>query len=122
MFGMGVPEILLILAVALIVFGPKKLPELAKSLGHAIHEFRKATTDFKETMEENTGIKEVKKAISDVNIKDIIDITAKTPDKQTEKSDKSITETPKDFISTDNAEKNTELKQKGAEQTEKHDK
>ncbi len=122
MFGIGFPEVLLILGVALIVFGPKKLPELAKSLGHAIHEFRKAATEFKETMEENTGIKEVKKAISDINIKNVIDITAKTSDKQTEKSDKSKTETPKNSISTDNTDKNNELKQKGAEQTEKHDK
>lgn len=49
MFGMGMPEILLIMAVALIVIGPKKLPELAKTLGRAFGEFRKATSDLKET-------------------------------------------------------------------------
>ena len=50
MFGMGMPEILLIMAVALIVIGPKKLPELAKTLGRAFGEFRKATSDLKETL------------------------------------------------------------------------
>ncbi|BCS98288.1 hypothetical protein DSLASN_39200 [Desulfoluna limicola] len=49
MFGMGMPEILLIMAVALIVIGPKKLPELAKTLGKTFGEFRKATSDLKET-------------------------------------------------------------------------
>jgi len=49
MFGMGMPEILLIMAVALIVIGPKKLPELAKTLGKTFGEFRKATSDLKDT-------------------------------------------------------------------------
>jgi sec-independent protein translocase protein TatB len=42
MFGIGMPEMILILAVALIVIGPKKLPDLAKSLGRAFGEFKKA--------------------------------------------------------------------------------
>jgi sec-independent protein translocase protein TatB len=43
MFGIGMPEMFLILAIALIVIGPKKLPDLAKSLGRAFGEFKKAT-------------------------------------------------------------------------------
>ena len=50
MFGMGMPEILLILAIALIVIGPKKLPDIAKSLGRAMGEFKKATNDLKSTI------------------------------------------------------------------------
>lgn len=60
MFGMGMPEILVILAVALVVIGPKKLPDLAKSLGRAINEFRKATTDLKESLIVDTEIKDVR--------------------------------------------------------------
>ena len=48
MFGIGGPELLLILAIALIVLGPKKLPELAKALGKGMAEFRRATDDLKE--------------------------------------------------------------------------
>ncbi|MGM0642639.1 MAG: twin-arginine translocase TatA/TatE family subunit, partial [Thermodesulfobacteriota bacterium] len=43
MFGLGMPEILLILALALIVIGPKRLPDLAKTLGKAMGEFKRAT-------------------------------------------------------------------------------
>lgn len=50
MFGMGMQEILIILAVALIVIGPRKLPDLAKSLGRALGEFRRATSDIKDTI------------------------------------------------------------------------
>lgn len=50
MFGMGMSEILVILVIALIVIGPKKLPEIAKSLGKAMGEFKRATNDFKESI------------------------------------------------------------------------
>jgi TatA/E family protein of Tat protein translocase len=45
MFGIGGPELLLILAIALIVLGPKKLPDLARALGKGLAEFRRATDD-----------------------------------------------------------------------------
>jgi sec-independent protein translocase protein TatB len=60
MFGIGMPEMLLILAVALIVIGPKKLPELAKSLGRAIGEFRKAASDLKESISVESDVSDVK--------------------------------------------------------------
>ncbi len=47
MFGIGMPELLLILAVALIVLGPKKLPEMARALGRGLAEFRRTTDDVK---------------------------------------------------------------------------
>ncbi len=50
MFGIGLPELLLILVVALVVIGPQKLPDLAKSLGRGLAEFRRATEDLKETI------------------------------------------------------------------------
>jgi TatA/E family protein of Tat protein translocase len=57
MFGIGMPEMILILAVALIVIGPKKLPDLAKSLGKAMGEFKKATSDLKDSMQIDTELK-----------------------------------------------------------------
>jgi sec-independent protein translocase protein TatB len=60
MFGMGMPEILLILAIALVVIGPKKLPDLAKSLGRALGEFRRATNDLKSSLDADGDLKEVK--------------------------------------------------------------
>lgn len=53
MFGtLGGPEIVLILVVALIVFGPRKLPEVGKSVGKMLAEFRKASTDFQRTIQD----------------------------------------------------------------------
>ena len=66
MFGMGMPEILLILAIALIVLGPKKLPEIAKSLGRGIAEFKKATRDFKQSVEVDNDFKEAKETLQDM--------------------------------------------------------
>ena len=60
MFGIGMPEMILILAVALIVIGPKKLPDLAKSLGRAMGEFKKAASDLKESMQIDTELKDLK--------------------------------------------------------------
>jgi len=53
MFGIGLPELLLIMAVALIVVGPEKLPELAKSLGRGIAELKKAASSLKESFDED---------------------------------------------------------------------
>ncbi len=55
MFGLGMPELLVILAVALIVIGPKRLPDIAKTLGKGMREFRKATTDFKQNIDLDTS-------------------------------------------------------------------
>jgi TatA/E family protein of Tat protein translocase len=66
MFGIGMPEMLLILAVALIVFGPKRLPELAKSLGRALGEFRRATSDLKDSIASETGLDEVRSSLDEV--------------------------------------------------------
>lgn len=49
MLNLGFPELLLVLVIGLVVFGPKKLPELGKSLGRGIQEFRKATNEIKKT-------------------------------------------------------------------------
>ncbi len=59
MFGLGIPELLIIFVIALIVFGPKKLPELGKSIGRAMAEFKKASDEFQEQV--RSEMKEVEK-------------------------------------------------------------
>jgi TatA/E family protein of Tat protein translocase len=62
MFGsLGVPELLLIFVVILIVFGPRRIPEIGRTLGKALGEFRKATDDLKSTIEREVRIEELKK-------------------------------------------------------------
>jgi TatA/E family protein of Tat protein translocase len=62
MFGsLGVPELLLIFAVILIVFGPRRIPEIGRMLGKAMGEFRKATDDLKNTIEREVRLEELKK-------------------------------------------------------------
>ncbi|MEE8541371.1 MAG: Sec-independent protein translocase protein TatB [Desulfobacterales bacterium] len=90
MFGIGMPEMILILAIALIVLGPKKLPDLAKSLGRAMREFKKATSDFKESIEVDTDFKDVKKTFDDVDteLRESIDVTSSL-DSESASSDES---------------------------------
>jgi TatA/E family protein of Tat protein translocase len=80
MFGIGMPELLLILAIALIVIGPKKLPDLAKSLGRTLREFKKATHEFKETIQIDEDLTDVKKSFDDIgnDIKDSVSLGAPT--------------------------------------------
>ncbi len=75
MFGIGMPEMLLICAIALIVIGPKKLPDLAKSLGRAFGEFKRATSDLKESLEIDTDLSDVSKPFDEItdDIKDSLD-------------------------------------------------
>ena len=65
MFNIGIPELLIIVAIALIVFGPNKLPELAKAFGRAMREFKKATEEVKESFEAETkDLEELKSTLT----------------------------------------------------------
>jgi len=80
MFNIGLPELLIIVAIALIVFGPNKLPELAKAFGRAMREFKKATEEVKESFEAETrDLEELKTNITDQSItKYVEEVSAST--------------------------------------------
>ena len=67
MFGsFGFPELMLIFVVALLVFGPRKLPEIGRTLGKALGEFRKATDDLKNTIEREVQVEEQKELLAQI--------------------------------------------------------
>ncbi len=59
--SLGVPELLFILVLALLVFGPRKLPEIGRTLGRAMGEFRRATSDLKRTLDVELSTEELSK-------------------------------------------------------------
>jgi Tat protein translocase TatB subunit len=66
MFGIGMPELLVIAVIALLVVGPKKLPEIAKALGKGLSEFRKVTESATDTIKETLKTDELKKDLDGI--------------------------------------------------------
>jgi len=67
MFGnIGLPEMMVIMAIALLVFGPKKLPEVGRTIGKAIREFKKSTDEIKDKFEEQIRVEEFKSIQDDI--------------------------------------------------------
>jgi sec-independent protein translocase protein TatA len=88
MFGsIGMPELIIILVIALIIFGPRKLPELGKSLGRSLNEFKRASTDLQNTLEQEIKLEEQKEQQAkarpvDTTVTDVADsgTVPRTPD------------------------------------------
>jgi len=111
MFGIGMPEMIMILVVALIVIGPKKLPDLAKSLGRALGEFKRATSDLKTSIDlESEFKKSVPSAFDDA--KDGGDLDMK-------KDDPALAEGPAPAKPKNDALKNENLKNDAPESPDK---
>jgi Tat protein translocase TatB subunit len=63
MFGsIGMPELIIIFVIALIIFGPRELPKLGRTLGRSLGEFRRASNDLRNTLEEEIRLDEQKSA------------------------------------------------------------
>ena len=60
MWNIGMPELIIILVIALIIFGPRKLPELGRSLGKSIGEFKKASNELRHTLDEEIRMEDQK--------------------------------------------------------------
>ena len=92
MFGsIGMPELIIILVIALIIFGPRKLPELGKSLGRSLNEFKKASTDLQNTLEQEIKIEEQKESAAKARAEEATASAAiVTPDNDDAESSKTV--------------------------------
>lgn len=98
MFGpLGMPEIIMIFIVGLLLFGPRKMPQLGRSIGRALGEFRRASNEFKRTVEDEVAAEEIRSVENEIRdiksagtdfVKKTIDAAAEEPAPSEEQSEK----------------------------------
>jgi sec-independent protein translocase protein TatA len=87
--SIGMPELIIIFVIALIIFGPRKLPELGKSLGKSLAEFKRASNELKSTLEEEIRVEEQKTRVETPRPTESASIPTHLDDAATGKVDKS---------------------------------
>jgi sec-independent protein translocase protein TatA len=91
MGSLGMQEIIIIFIIALIIFGPRKLPELGKTIGKGLAEFKKASNELKQTWEDEVRLDKEKDTVNEI-IEDV------------KKDVSSLTELPSEKTNTDSVE------------------
>ena len=105
MFGLGMPELIVIAVIALIIFGPKRLPEMGRSVGSALREFKKGAESITGEVKDIADVGDIGKDIKSIN-------------KEMSETGKAVTESvqnPMTDRTTDTAEKSAEKEPKSAE-------
>jgi len=114
MFGIGLPELILIMAVALIVVGPEKLPELAKSLAKGVLELKKAAATLKESLHEDEDEPGTPPLLSD---SDKLSSLEPPPPPTQDSSPETPTESASTDENADASDKRSNISKEGAENT-----
>ncbi len=124
MFGIGMPELVIILAIALIVIGPSKLPDLAKALGKGMREFKKATQEIKESLDLDEDFEDVRKGLVDTvsGLNEPLDLEEPKKEEDEESQDTDIDEVPtSDEGSKEEPEPSEETTPEPSEETKKNE-